>query len=124
MDMPGRRSGTRDHVVVRNKTDLIVMTLPAVDLSPQPSRTVPLAMMIGGGVAMATGAALIVFSPKPDPERRYYYRTWPPGIAVAAGGAVLTGLGAYLWLRSPRADSAPVAALTGDSAYVGWLGRF
>jgi len=125
MDMPGRRSGTRDHVVVSNKTDLVVMTLPPVDLAPPtPLRPIPLALMIGGGAAVATGAALIAFSPGPDPRQRYYTRTWPPGIAVAAGGAVLAGVGAYLWFRSPRTDSAPIASFTGDSAYVGWLGRF
>jgi len=124
MDMPGRTSGTRDHVVVSNKTDIVVMTLPPVDLSPQPSRAFPLALMISGGAAAVAGAGLIAFSPGPDPKQRYYTRTWPPGIAVAAGGAVLAGVGAYLWFRSPRTDSAPVASFTGDSAYVGWLGRF
>jgi hypothetical protein len=124
MAMAGRKSGTRDHVVVSNKTDLIVMTLPPIDLNAQPSRVFPLALMIGGGAAAITGAALIAFSPGPDPHQRFYTRTWPPGIGVAAGGAVLVGVGAYLWFRSPQPSSAPVASFTSDSAYVGWLGRF
>ena len=125
MDTPGRKSGLRDHVVVSNKTDLIVMTLPLDDHTEQRSRTIPLAMVIGGGAAVATGAGLIVFSPGPDPKQRYYTRTWPPGIAVAAGGAAIAGLGAYLlWFRSPQTASTPVASFTGDTAYVGWLGRF
>ncbi|HEX8111279.1 MAG TPA: PEGA domain-containing protein [Kofleriaceae bacterium] len=125
MDKPGRRSGVRDHVVVSNKTDLVVMTLPPDDRADQPSRVVPLALMIGGGAAVVAGAGLIAFSPGPDPHQRYYYRTWPPGIAVTAGGAVLAGVGAYLrWFRSPAATSAPVASFTGDAAYVGWAGWF
>lgn len=124
MDLPGRKSGLRDHVVVSNKTDLIVMTLPADDRADR-SRTIPLAMVIGGGAAVVTGAGLIAFSPGPDPKQRYYTRTWPPGIAVTAGGAVLAGVGAYLlWFRSPQTASTPVASFTADTAYVGWLGRF
>lgn len=125
MDMPGRKSGMRDHVVVSDKTDLIVMTLPPDDRADQPPRTIPLAMVIGGGAAVVTGAGLIAFSPGPDPRQRYYTRTWPPGIAVTAGGAVLAGVGAYLlWFRSPQTTSTPVASFTGDTAYVGWAGRF
>jgi hypothetical protein len=125
MDMPGRKSGLRDHVVVSDKTDLIVMTLAPEDRVEPPSRTIPLALMIGGGAAVVTGAGLIVFSPGPSRDSRYYYRTWPPGIGVAAGGAAIAGLGAYLlWFRSPETTSTPIASFTGDTAYVGWLGRF
>jgi hypothetical protein len=126
MDKLGRKSAVRDHVVVSNKTDLVVMTLPPEDeRTERPSRTIPWAMGIGGGAAVVTGAGLIVFSPGPSANSRYYYRTWPPGIAVTAGGAVLAGLGAYLlWFRSPQTASTPVASVTADSAYIGWLGRF
>ncbi|HEX3482311.1 MAG TPA: PEGA domain-containing protein [Kofleriaceae bacterium] len=125
MDMPGRKSGVRDHVVVSDKTDLIVMTLPPEDRTEPRSRTIPLALMIAGGAGVVTGAALIVFSPGPDPQQRYYKSTRPPGIGVAASGAAVAALGAYLlWFRSPQTASTPVASFTGDAAYVGWLGRF
>jgi hypothetical protein len=126
MDKTGRKPSVRDHVVVSNKSDLVVMTLPAEDeQADRPSRTVPLALVIGGGAVAVTGAALIAFSPGPDPKQRYYTRTWPLGIAVTAGGAVLAGAGAYLlWFRSPQAASTPVASFTADTAYVGWSGRF
>jgi len=127
MDKPGRKSAVRGHVVVSNKTDLVVMTLsPEDERSEPPSRSValPLALVIGGGAAAVAGAGLIVLSPKPDPNQRYYTRTWPPGIAVAAGGAVVAGVGAYLLFRSPQTASTPVASLSSDGAYVGWLGRF
>ena len=125
MDMPGRKSGLRDHVVVSDKTDLIVMTLPPEDRIEPRSRTIPLALTIVGGAAVVTGAGLIVFSPGKSVNHRYYYPTWKPGIGVAAGGAAVGALGAYLlWFRSPRTTSAPVASFTRDTAYVGWLGRF
>ena len=126
MDKAGRKPGTRIVVVGSNRSDLVVLTLPpdGEDRSEQPSRTLPLGLMIGGGAAVAVGAGLIAFSPGADPAKRYYYRTWPAGIAVAAAGAAAAGVGAWLWSRSPDTASAPVAAVTRDAAYVGWLGRF
>jgi hypothetical protein len=50
--------------------------------------------------------------------------TAPAGVALGAGGVVVGAVGAYLfWFRSSK-TSAPVAAITSDSAYVGWHGRF
>ena len=128
MEKPGRKPGSRDVVVASNRSDLVVLTLPPTadedDRSERPSRLLPMSLLIGGGAAVITGAALIAFSPGPDPKHRYYYRTWPYGIAVAGAGAVATCVGAYwLWLR-PQTTSAPVAAVTRDAAYIGWLGRF
>jgi hypothetical protein len=136
MDAPGRKTVLRDHVVVSNKSDLIVLALAATgdedDHTERPSRALPLGLTIGGGAALATGLALIVFTPKADAQHRYFYSTWQPGIAVAAAGAVVGGIGAYLlWFRSPETSAAaasttstPIAAFTGDSGYIGWLGRF
>ena len=129
MTAPGRKPGSRDVVVASNRSDLVVLTLPADgdddDRSERPSRLLPMSLLIGGGAAVVTGAGLIALSPGPDPKHRYYYRTWPAGIAVAGAGTVAVSLGAYwLWFRSPRATSAPVASVTRDAAYIGWLGRF
>jgi hypothetical protein len=133
MEAPGRATAIRDHVVVSNKSDLIVIPLAATADDDRPggsSQILPLGLTIGGGAALATGLALIVFTPKADAQHRYYYSTWQPGIAVAAAGAIAGGIGAYLlWFRSPETPpappaSTPVAAFTGDSGYVGWQGRF
>jgi hypothetical protein len=131
MDLAGRKRTVRNHVVVSNKSDLIVMTLPAGDeRDERPSRIIPFTLLIGGGAAVVAGAGLIAFSPGPDPKQRFYTRTWPAGIAVAAGGVAIGALGAYLlWFRSPQAAStsvasAPVASFSGDSGYIGWLGTF
>ena len=137
MDAPGRKPALRDHVVVSNKSDLIVLPLSPASDDDHPehsSQILPWSLTIGGGAALATGLALIVFTPKADAQHRYFYSTWQPGIAVAAAGAVVGGLGAYLlWFRTPETSAAalppstsstPVAAFTGDSGYIGWLGRF
>jgi PEGA domain-containing protein len=127
MDKPGRKPSSRIVVVGSNRSDLVVLTLPSEgedDRSDQPSRMLPLGLMIGGGAVAAVGVGLIAFSPGPDPAKRYYYRTWPAGIAVAAIGAAAAGAGAWLWFHSPETTSAPVAAVTRVAAYVGWLGRF
>jgi hypothetical protein len=129
MAKTGHLPGARDIVVVSNKSDLVVLTLPAVegaedDRPGGPSRILPLSLMIGGGAALVTGAALIVFSPKADGKEQYYYPTWKPGIGVAAGGAAVAAVGAWLWFRSSGASSTPTAAITRDAAYVGWLGQF
>jgi len=131
MDKAGLKPSTRDITIAGNKSDLLVMTLTAdggedhdeggSTLSPK----IPWAMAIGGGVVAVAGAGLIVFSPGADPEQRYYNSTRTPGIALAIGGGVIGAFGAgWLLLRSPKAASAPVAAFTSDSAYIGWLGKF
>lgn len=131
IDKPGFQRASQDRLVQSNKSDLVVMTLTAdgSDNHDESGSTLPrwapLAAVGVGGAAVVTGVGLIVFSPGPDPKQRYYTSTKPPGIGVAVGGAALAGLGAYwLWFRSPKTTSAPVAAVTGDTAYVGWLGSF
>jgi hypothetical protein len=131
IDKPGFKTASQERVVQSNKSDLVVMTLTAdgSDTRDETSSTlprwVPHAAAEVGGLAVVTGIALIVFSPTADPKQRYYTNTRPPGIGLAIGGAVVGVAGAYwLWFRSPRTTSAPVAAFTGDTGYVGWLGSF
>lgn len=128
MDTPGHKSQSQAIGIESNKSRLVVMTLPPEgsdhDRGTTLPRWVPLAATITGGAALVAGGALIVFG-RPDPDERYYNRTWPAGIGVATGGAIIGGLGAY-WLlfRSPGTTSSPVASFTSDTAYLGWLGRF
>jgi hypothetical protein len=86
---------------------------------------------------LAIGADLIMFSPVPVPRERrfeplirvldgmppglfgyhprwerYYYRTWPPGVAVAAAGAALISVGVYLQRRRPGKPTIARVAVT------------
>jgi hypothetical protein len=132
MDKTGLKPATRNITIAGNKSDLLVMTLTAdgsddhddgssSTLSPK----IPWGMAIGGGIVAVAGAGLIVFSPGAKDDQRYYTSTRTPGIALAIGGGAISAFGVgWLLLRSPRAASAPVATFTGDSAYIGWLGKF
>ena len=49
------------------------------------------------------------------------------GIGVAAGGAVVAGVGVYLWVRASHAkprSSAPMVSLSRDGGSVGWATTF
>jgi hypothetical protein len=87
------------------------------------------ACVLLGALALVVGLDLIVFSPVPvpcgcryrplvatldgmppgvffyNPEyARYYYKTWPPGVAVAAVGLALVGISVYLRRRRRRVE--------------------
>jgi hypothetical protein len=128
MDKPGFTPASREIVVVTDQTDTLSLELvPAV--SPERgtswSRIVPVAMVIGGGAAVVAGGVMVAIDQDLGPsEPKVIRNTGPGGVALMIGGAVVGGAGAYLlWFHSPRA-STPVAAITHDGAYVGWLGRF
>jgi len=128
MDKPGFAAASRDVVVASDRTEVISLDLQPAgrDGSGTGLRAGSLAMVIGGAGAIAAGGVLLAIDQDRGPGEPLYIRnTAPTGVALIAGGAVVGAIGAYLlWLRSPGATSAPVAAITDDSAYVGWLGRF
>lgn len=80
-----------------------------------------------GGAALAAGIVLYVTSEEDTGEKLYYRDTKTLGLGVAAGGAVIAGLGVFLWLRARGGDetaSAPVVSLTSQGGMVGWSGAF
>jgi hypothetical protein len=115
---------TRDIVVASERTDVVALELAPREQSG-PSRVLPIAVMSAGGALLITGGVLIAIDQDPLPkEPARIYDTAAQGVALAIGGAVVVGVGAYLWFRSSKASSAPVASVTGNTAYIGWLGRF
>jgi hypothetical protein len=133
MDKSGLKPAARDVVVTSNKSDLVVMTLTVDGTEPRDEgspftlpRWVSLTAVIGGGAAIAAGGVLIAVDQDPSPSLPpTIHNTAPGGVALVISGAVVGGLGAYfLWFRSPATASTPIAAFTGDSAYIGWGGRF
>lgn len=73
---------------------------------PQRSRAAK-PLLIGGGVVLAAGLVLVLLdedsmtSPPGTEQRETYYDTATLGLVTMAGGAVLAGLGAYLYWKSP-----------------------
>jgi hypothetical protein len=130
MDKEGFQPQSRELVVVSNKTELFGMKLVPPggddDEADQPSRLIPIGLLATGGALLVTGGLMIYFDEDPSPNLGpTIHNTGPAGVGLAIGGAVVSGVGAYLlFFRSPKTTSTPVAALTSDTAYIGWLGRF
>jgi len=122
-------SGSRDVVVQSNRTALVVLELkqPVVDNADSRfAQLWPIGALAAGGAMIVTGGVLIAINQdKTGPNPPSVLATRTPGIELALGGAVVAGVGAYfLWFRHPGAASTPTVGFTGDSGYIGWLGRF
>jgi hypothetical protein len=88
-------------------------------------RALPFTAMGVGAAAIIAGSVMIAIDQDETsraPTR--VYSSLPAGVAVTLSGVAVAGLGAYLWFRRPVASSSPVAAITADSAYLGWFARF
>ncbi len=128
----GQRVGEKQVKITSDVTAEI--KIPVV-LPPEPSTTVrqgrsPLlgGLVMGlGGAALAAGIALYVTSEEDTGEKLYYRDTKPLGIGLAAGGAVVAGLGVWLWLRARGGDettSAPVVSIHHGGGMLGWARAF
>jgi hypothetical protein len=130
MDKAGHRPTSRDVVIASDNLEVVVETLePVADTGGgRSSRVVPVLVLTAGVALLATGGVMIAIDEDPDPtgNTEFYRDTGPTGIGIAIGGAVVTALGGYLLYRtgSATSTSTPVAAVTSDMAYVGWLGQF
>jgi hypothetical protein len=98
--------------------------------APGPSRIAPVALWVGGALALAGSGYLFYLGQQggpDDPDDRYKYPyAMPTGFAVAAAGAAAIGTGVWLWVRGSgeSRESAPIAAIAPGGGYVGWQGRF
>jgi len=121
---PGRNDiGNREIVVVGDRTEVI--TMPTVAVDAKPSRLLPIATLAAGGALLVAGGVMIAVDQDPGYDQpKTIHNTAPAGVGLAIGGAVVTGVGMYLLLRSPGTSSTPVATVSGSAAYLGWLGRF
>jgi hypothetical protein len=99
-------------------------------LAPKPGRGLAY-LAIGTGVAMAVAGGVLfaldedVPADKTKPD---YFDSAPAGIGLAAGGAVVLGVGVFLAVRSGGTSvlkSAPTVSLVrGGGGVFGWAGRF
>jgi hypothetical protein len=118
-------SSDQDEVV-----DLSLVEIPTnavrregTDLSR--SRVWPVAAMGVGAAAIIIGGVLIAVDQEPGQlAPPSVHNSAPIGVGVSLAGAACAGVGAYLWFRAAETSSSPVAVVTGDTAYLGWLGRF
>lgn len=140
----GYQTETRTIDAVEGKTAEVMVTLRRLEpVGADPageakhditrrSRTLPVTLVVVGGLAVAGGLIAIPFNqsddPKPANEKqpRWRYDTLTPGIASIVTGLAVAGVGGYLWWRYSRDDAraaATVAPIPGG-AVVGVLGEF
>jgi hypothetical protein len=128
LELDGYRRESRAVEAALDKTSVLSVTMRPLNAPPeasadghrdaQPAQATPLApkLAVGAG-ALAVIAGVIVFAldeksltaPKGTEQRRQYYDTTVPGIALVVGG-VIAGVGGYLGWRHTRSTVAPVVA--------------
>ena len=138
LEAPGFARTTREVIAIDGATvDVSIRLVPepraaaAVERAAPAPRAEPRSLLLpglaigAGAAAMVAGGLLIGFDGDPDPSgrQRYYYDTASYGVAALAAGAVVAGVGIYVWLRPGRSSLAAVAPLPGGAA-VSWAGRF
>jgi tetratricopeptide (TPR) repeat protein len=95
---------------------------PTPDRAPSHGTLVPGLLVGGGFAAAAAGVVFYYYGQKRGPEEMFTYDDTRPlggALVVVGGAAIITG--AVLWARH---RSAPVAAVSSTSGYVGWAGAF
>lgn len=116
-------STQRDVVIRRGETTLVDVALD----DGGSTRLLPKLLVGGGAALLVTGVVLFAIDedePAPvGPQDEFYRNSAPAGVGLALTGAVVGGIGAYLWLSS-RSKGAPVAAVSSHSGFIGWAGQF
>ena len=84
------------------------------------------ASLLGVGVAsIATGGTFVYLGERDGREHKWLYTdATPVGLVLVAVGVGATIGGSILLIQSGSSRSAPVAALTPDGGYLGWVTRF
>ena len=68
------------------------------------------AAIVGGGIALAYNQGDVA-QPVDHEQPRWRYNTIPVGATSIAAGAVLAGVGGYLWWKYSRDDAGPVGSM-------------
>jgi PEGA domain len=117
-------------VDANDTTDVLIKTKPEpVEAEPggssNGSRLVP-AIVLGSGIfALGVGGVLLYYGGLGGDQQKYTYPdSTPIGIGVMAAGLGATIIGGVLFYQAGKHNSAPVASVSHDGAYVGWITRF
>lgn len=128
MELQGYEPSLRKITVVANTSRELTLELEHPRHDHQGSvwrRFGPPALTIGGAALLVGGGVMIaVDQDRVGSEEPEIHNTAPAGVGMMIGGAIVGGVGAYLWFFRHESQSAPIAAFTGSSGYVGWVRRF
>lgn len=108
----------KDIEIHANKTKRLMIE---TGVEAQHSKLGP-ALLLGAGIALIGGGGIAVYYGEQNGKRIFPDAT-PVGIGLIAAGAGSTIIGAILLSQSGH-SSAPVAAISHDRAYIGWVTRF
>lgn len=130
IERDGYHTETRTVDAAEGKTAEVMVTLRKLELPeaagavsdgrrevPRRSRALPITLVATGSAAVLGGLIALPFnqrnqgSPADQKQPRWGYDTLTPGLAAIASGAVIAGVGGYLWWRATRAESASSAAV-------------
>lgn len=92
------------------------------EVSTHTSKVGP-SILLGSGIALIGGGGIALYLGEQRTDKIIHPEYVPIGIGIMAAGAGATIVGAIL-LSQTGHTSAPVAAITRDSAYFGWVTRF
>ncbi len=122
VELEGRDSETRFVTIKPGEPTTLDVPLVAKASS---KKWMPLATMGAGVLLLVTGSVMFAIDQDKGPDQPPEIRnTAPAGVAIGVAGIAVATAG-YFWYRSTtKHESAPVAAITHEGAYIGWLGRF
>ncbi len=101
---------------------------PTSEDEPHHSRALPATLIGVGAASIIVGVVFIVTDKDPNavgPQQKRVFDGTTTGAICVGAGALVAGFGTYLWFRTGHdSGSAPVAAVSHDSAILGWAARF
>jgi hypothetical protein len=128
----GFEGATRTVDAAEGKTAEVSVTLerldPSAHVAPaatQRLHTVAAALLAAGFGAIAGGVLLVAVDqgptakPRDQEQPRGYHDTRPAGVGLIVGGALVGGLGGYLWWQSAHEGMAPMVVPVAGGAVAG-----
>ncbi len=119
------RRETRKVAIKSGETTTLDLSLTVESEGGRKSTLGPLVVMSAGAAMIIAGGVMVAMDEDKGPDQPpEINNTAPGGVALAVGGVLAIG-GGFLWYRmTKKHESAPVAAVGHDGAYIGWQGRF
>lgn len=121
----GHHVGKRNVEIDANDTTEVSMKAQLDGDGGGHPRLVP-AVVLGGGIALlGAGGVMLYYGSLGGASQKYVYPdATPVGIGVIAAGVGATIIGGVLFAQAGPKKSTPVAAVSHDGAYVGWMTQF